>query len=325
MSHDRTGPGITAVSCAFPRATRSLDELDERGLLESRPGMLREFGFEHVHVAEHESAFELAVEAAGRLLEEQAVDPESVGLIIYAGTPGTVAFARADALPEDGSPFRTTDRFKYPAARLQYELGLVRAAVIGLDQLACTSLFAAVRLARAVCLAEECERVLCVASEFFPADAGREAIFNCTSDAAVALLVEHTSTRNLIRSSVQVSKGYYWDCDDRRNEIVASYFPTSRHVMLAAIEQAGWTPADVDWVLPHNVSVRSWEILMGIMRLPNARLRLDNVARHGHTLAGDNFITLRDATADGSLAVGDRLLLFSYGFGAHWTALTLEV
>lgn len=329
MSTDRTGPGITAVACAFPRAIRSLDELHERGQLRSRPEVLRDFGFETVHVAERESAFDLAVEAAGRLIDEQAIDPDSVDLLVYAGTPGTVAFATANALPEDGSPFRTTERFKYPATRLQYELGLGRAAVIGVDQLACTSLFAAVRLARAVCIAEGCERVLCVASEFFPADAGREAIFNCTSDAAVALLIERTCTRNLIRSSVHVSKGYYWDCDALRNEIVASYFPTSRHVILRAIEEAGWTPADVDWVLPHNVSVRSWRILTGLVQLPNARLWLDNVARHGHTLAGDNFITLRDAMAGESMAgesvaAGDRLLLFSYGFGAHWAALTLE-
>ena len=45
----------------------------------------------------------------------------------------------------------------------------------------------------------------------------------------------------------------------------------------------------------------------------------------GHTLAGDNFINLRDAVCDGSVRPGDRLLLFSYGYGAHWTALALEV
>jgi 3-hydroxy-3-methylglutaryl CoA synthase len=48
------------------------------------------------------------------------------------------------------------------------------------------------------------------------------------------------------------------------------------------------------------------------------------VARIGHTLAGDNFINLRDAIDDRSVRPGDRVLLFSYGYGAHWTALALE-
>ena len=324
MSDRQASPGISAISFAFPRASRSVEELGEQGLLESRPELLREFGFDRVYVAEEETAFGLAAEAAEHLLRERSIEPESIDLLLYAGTPGTLAFAPGAEIPTHGAAFRTTDRFKYPATRLQHELGLSRAAVIGVEQLACTSLFGAIRLARAVCIADGVDRVLCVASEFFPADAGREAIFNCTSDACVALLVERQATRNRIRSAVHVSKGYYWDCDARSNEIVASYFPTSRHVMLRAIEEAGWTPSDIDWILPHNVSVRSWEILSGLVRLPNARLRLENIPRHGHTLAGDNFITLHDALRAGAIEEGDRLLLFSYGYGAHWAALTLE-
>ena len=44
----------------------------------------------------------------------------------------------------------------------------------------------------------------------------------------------------------------------------------------------------------------------------------------GHTLAGDNFINLRDALDSGTISPGDRLLLFAYGFGAHWTSLAVE-
>ena len=57
-----------------------------------------------------------------------------------------------------------------------------------------------------------------------------------------------------------------------RDEIVASYFPTARHVIGRTIREAGWSAADVDWVIPHNVSRRSWEILMGLVAFPRARL-----------------------------------------------------
>lgn len=85
-----------------------------------------------------------------------------------------------------------------------------------------------------------------------------------------------------------------------------------------------WRAEDVQWVIPHNVSLRSWQILLGLLGLPNARLWSRNIARDGHTLAGDNFINLRDATMEGAIQPGERLLLFSYGYGAHWTALALE-
>jgi 3-oxoacyl-[acyl-carrier-protein] synthase III len=77
-------------------------------------------------------------------------------------------------------------------------------------------------------------------------------------------------------------------------------------------------------VIPHNVSLRSWDILLALTGLGGARIWSQNLARDGHTLAGDNFINLCDALESGAVAEGDRLLLFSYGYGAHWTALALE-
>jgi 3-oxoacyl-[acyl-carrier-protein] synthase-3 len=163
-----------------------------------------------------------------------------------------------------------------------------------------------------------------VSSDFFPVNAGREAIFNCTSDAACAVLIERNGERNRLVSATTVTKGYYWDVDALRDEIVASYFPTARHVMLKTIADAGWAPGDVDWIIPHNVSMRSWQILSGLIRLPKARLFTDNIARHGHTLAGDNFINYRDAIDGGCIKQGQRVVLFAYGFGAQWTGVAVE-
>ena len=316
-------PGIRGVSYALPAQRRSLSELQALGQLESDPALLERFGFSHVYVADEETPYSLALAAATALLHEHSVAPASIDALLYCGTP-SVAFAPAGSAADAASYISTTRRFQYPATRLQYDLGLECASTVALDQLACTSLFAAVRLARALIATEEARRVLCVSSEFFPACAGREAIYNCTSDAACAVLVESSAARNRILASAQITKGYYWDCDALRNEIVASYFPTAKHVIAETLRRAGWRPDDVTWVIPHNVSVRSWEILLGLAGIPRERLWCRNVARIGHTLAGDNFINLRDAIDDGSVHPGDRLLLFSYGYGAHWTALALE-
>ena len=238
-----------------------------------------------------------------------------------------MAFAAASEADAGAASLCTTDRFRYPATRLQHELGLECAAVLALDQLACTTLFGAVRVARAMMESEGIARALCVASEFFPAHAGREALYNCTSDAACALLLERsddTEARNRIVGSATITKGYYWDAAAMREEVVASYFPTAVHAIGRVLADAGWCADDVDWVIPHNVSARSWDVLLRLARLPNAKLWARNIALRGHSLAGDNFINLRDAIEAGDLRAGQRALLFSYGYGAHWTALAVE-
>jgi len=319
----RVSVGITGIAYAFPEHRRSLSELARRGQLQSAPEQLEAFGFSNVYVAECETPYSLALEAAAAVMTDSGVAASDIDVLLYCGTP-SLAFTPGGSASDAVAHVATTRRFRYPATRLQFDLGLERASTVAVDQLACTSLFAAVRIARSLCAVGEARRVLCVSSEFFPEDAGREAIFNCTSDAACALVVEAGGDRNRIVSSAQVTKGYYWDCDAMRNEIVASYFPTARHVIGEALRAANWAATDVSLVLPHNVSARSWDILLGLTGIPRERLWDRNIARVGHTLAGDNFINLRDALDEGSVHPGDRLLLFSYGYGAHWTALTLE-
>jgi 3-oxoacyl-[acyl-carrier-protein] synthase-3 len=314
---------IAAISYAFASETRSVRELADAGALTSDAAVLEGFGFGSVHVGVRETPYDLALRAASRLLEERGVDPESVGLLVYGGAPAA-AFAPGGRPCADSGVLTTTARFRYPATRLQYDLGLVNASVLGVDSLACTTLFGAIRVARAIVATEGVTRVLCVAAEFYPADAGREALYNCTSDAACAILVERGDGPNRIVAAQQVTKGYYWDCDASRDEIVASYFPTAAHCIDTVLDRAGWAPDDVRLVLPHNVSLRSWRILLGLRPLANARLWCDNIARRGHTLAGDNFINLRDALDGGDARPGDAMLLFSYGYGAHWTALAVE-
>src|SRR5204862_5220767 len=120
------------------------------------------------------------------------------------------------------------ERFASPASRLQCTLDLGNTSTIALDQLGCTTMFVAVRLARTLCLAESMDAVLCVTSDFAPNETGREEIFNCTSDAACAVLVQRGGDRGRIVGGAHGTKGYYWDAGRKRDEIIASYFPTAR-------------------------------------------------------------------------------------------------
>ena len=317
-------PSIAAVRYSFPGPRLSIRDLEARGLLESKAEVLEDFGFRHVHVRDGHPPYQHAVETCQRLLSEESLDPTSVDLLLWAGQGGAPAFASDPATVLCRASQRTSARFRFPATRLQHDLGLMRARVIGLDQLGCNGLFVAVQVAASLLATQGLERALCVGAEFFPVDAGREAVYNCASDAVVAVVVERDGTRNRIAGGAQVTKGFYWDPDQARQEMIAAYFPTALHVVRNALDRAGWAATEVDWVIPHNVSARSWEILQELLELPNARIWTRNIARRGHTISGDNFINLQDAVDAGHVRPGQRLVLFSFAYGAHWSALAVE-
>src|SRR4051812_18520777 len=86
---------IRGIAYVYATESRSVRELAARGMLESEPSVLEGFGFDRVHVAVEESPYALAHEAAARLLDEQRVDPGSVGLLVCGGTPSAMAFSSA--------------------------------------------------------------------------------------------------------------------------------------------------------------------------------------------------------------------------------------
>jgi 3-oxoacyl-[acyl-carrier-protein] synthase-3 len=138
------------------------------------------------------------------------------------------------------------------------------------------------------------------------------------------VLVSRDPEKNRVVDCYQVTKGYYWDAATLQNELVASYFPTARAVILDALRRANLAISDIDWIVPHNVSLRSWQILLGALGLPMEKLYAENIATKGHTIAADNLLNLKDMEDAGLLQRGQRLLLFSFGFGANWSTLILE-
>lgn len=292
-----------------------LEELAARGQLETPAGVLREFGFESAHISDVPGD-ELALLALQRLVTQYAIDPESIDALYFAG-----AIPQSHRVATGG---RLQD-FSYPVARLQYECGLTNATTAAVGQAGCTGLMAAIDFAVAQLHANhEWRRIVCVSADVLPPDARREIIVNVISDGACAVLVERDADRNRILATRRVSKGYYWDATERNNEIIAAYFPTARNVVRDILASLRLAPADVALVIPHNVSRRSWDILLPLIGLPADRLFADNIGRRGHVIAADNYINLKDATDAGRVRQGDRLLLFNFGFGAAWAATVLE-
>lgn len=306
--------GIRAISYALPPTTIDLATAAARGLLDSPASVLREFGFDRLHVSNC-PAHTLALDALRRLLAEAELEPDSIDALFFAGALPSSHFV------DDGSALAG---FNYPAAWLQFECGMTRAVAVGVSQGGCTGLMSAVAMAANHLRANpHATRVVCVSADVLPPNAKREIIYNMVSDGACALVVERGTPRNRIVAHQWITKGYYWNAAASRNEIVASYFPTARAIVDATLDGAGMAVTDIAAVIPHNVSLRSWQILLPMLGIPVDRLFAENIATKGHVIAADNFINLKDAETSGWIRPGDRLLLFNFGFGANWACMVL--
>ena len=307
--------GIRALAYRFGSRTVGLEDLAERGLLSSTPETLRGFGFDRVHLAE--PGEDLGRLAASDLLREHDVDPLEVdALIVFGGLPPDPV-----TVPEGEEP---TGLFRYPAGRLQQALGLARATAFGMGQQGCAAVLSALRVARSLLLAGDARNVLCVGIDVVPEGMRREVVYNVLSDGACAMLVSTPWERLRPVAFAQITKGYYWDTPARRDEIVAAYFPTARNAIREAVAAAGLTLDDVALVVPDNVSRRSWEILLGLLGIPEERAFLGGSAVRGHAITADLVVNLHDAIGARRLPSEAPIALFTFGFGANWGAAVLR-
>lgn len=305
---------IAGIEYALPDRSVTLEALGAGGRLTSTVDALRSFGFDVAWVAGAERDT-LASRAVGRLLDRAGIDPATIDVLFYAGASPGVHAARETLL----------GGFSYPASKLQYDMGLGRARTIGISQTGCLGLMSSVSLGRSVLEADpSVRRVLCVSVDVLPEGSTREILYNVISDGACAVLLERGEGPNRIVAERQVTKGYYWDCEALGNEIVAAYFPTARAIIRDTLASTGLTADDIALVVPHNVSLRSWEILLQLTGLSRDRLFADNIPARGHVIAADTFMNLKDAGAARRLRPGDRALLFNFGFGATWACMVVE-
>ncbi|MFJ9815452.1 beta-ketoacyl-ACP synthase III [Streptomyces sp. NPDC101151] len=89
-----------------------------------------------------------------------------------------------------------------------------------------------------------------------------------------------------------------------------------------AAERSGWRLDDVDRFVAHQANARILEAVSDRLGIPAER-QLSNIARVGNTGAASIPLLLAEATAEGRLATGHRVLLTAFGGGLSWGAATL--
>ena len=90
-----------------------------------------------------------------------------------------------------------------------------------------------------------------------------------------------------------------------------------------ALDKAGLTPADVDWLVPHQANLRIITATAQKMQLPMDKVIL-TVADHGNTSAASIPLALSVADGEGRFAPGDVVVIEAIGGGMSWGSVVLR-
>ena len=274
------------------------------------------FRFHHV-CGEGETAYDLARAAVAALGD----DLGEIDAIVYA----TCIPANANL----GTPERfveTTDvkhLMDFPASRLQADLGLDRAFVVGLAQQACTSMLGSLRMAHGLLATDpSLSRILCVSADRFPPGARYEQAYSLISDGAAACVVSRERAAYRLLAAHQLTNGAMVVADD--DETVGSFFAYTHRLVSELVAKAGLRVADVDWVVPQNTDRKAWQILCRLLGIDPSRVSSESLPDVAHVISGDNIVNLSYLHDSGAVRPGDRLLLTMAGYGMNWQGVLLE-
>lgn len=88
------------------------------------------------------------------------------------------------------------------------------------------------------------------------------------------------------------------------------------------IESAGFTQADVDWLVPHQANLRIIQSMAKRMKLPMERVVL-TLAEHGNTSSASIPLALDHAIRNGDIKRGEKILFDAIGGGMAWGSALL--
>lgn len=87
-----------------------------------------------------------------------------------------------------------------------------------------------------------------------------------------------------------------------------------------ALERAGLTTADVDFVVPHQANLRIIDATVKMLGLPQSKC-IVNIAEYGNTSAASIPIALAEAVRDGLIKKDHVIVMVAFGGGLSWGAI----
>ncbi|MDF1717211.1 MAG: ketoacyl-ACP synthase III [Antarcticimicrobium sp.] len=296
----------------------SLDTSDE--WIRSRSGIERRH-----FAAEGETTSDLATYAAQAALADAGLEPGDLDAIILATSTADLTFPSAATMVQ---------------ARLEMTTGFAFDV-----QAVCAGFIYALSNANAMILSGQVKRVMVIGAETFSrimdwtdrstcvlfGDGAGALILEAQDGAGTAedrgiLAVDLNSDgryKDLLYVDGGVSTGTSGYLRMQGNQVFRHAVEKLAKTAETALERAGLTPGDVDWIVPHQANIR---IIRGTAK--KMGLSMDKVVvtvqDHGNTSAASIPLALSVGKARGQIKQGDLVVTEAIGGGLAWGAVVLR-
>lgn len=107
------------------------------------------------------------------------------------------------------------------------------------------------------------------------------------------------------------------------NEVFKFAIRVVDEASIAALDNAGLTPDDLDVLVPHQANIRIIQSAAKRLRMPMEKV-IVNIDKYGNTSAASIPIALEEAVRTGRVKNGDIALLVGFGAGLTWASCVIK-
>ena len=307
--------------------TRVVPKAELEALVQTSDEWIRSrSGIERRHfVAEGQTTSDLATLAAQAALSHAGLAPDDIDAIVLATSTADLTFPSA-------------------ATMVQGKLGMTQGFAFDV-QAVCAGFVYALSTANALIVSGQAKRVLVIGAETFSRLMDWEDRATCVlfGDGAGALVLEaqeatgtsadrgilstdlHSDGRfkDLLYVDGGVSTGTTGHLRMQGKEVFRHAVEKLAETAHAALDKAGLTGEDVDWIVPHQANIRIIEGTAKRMQVPMERVVV-TVQDHGNTSAASIPLALSVGVQRGQIKQGDLLVTEAIGGGLAWGAVVLR-
>ncbi len=313
-----TGSALPARVVTNAELAQSVETSDE--------WIVERTGIRTRHIAgEGETTATLATDAARAALDAAGLEPQDIDLIILA----------------TATPDQT-----FPAAATKVQAALGINDCVAFDVAAvCSGFLYAVTVADSMIRSGAANRALVIGSETFSRILDWQDRATCVlfgdGAGAIVLGAEESAdgARGILAAKLHADGRYnqllYVDGGPSTTQTVGKLRMKGQEVFRHAVvnlasvltevmAMAGFVPADIDWLVPHQANARILDATARKLKLPAERVVM-TVDRHANTSAASVPLALDVAMRDGRIKSGDLVVLEAMGGGFTWGACVLRL
>mgnify|MGYP000240459873 CR=1 FL=1 len=299
-------------------------DLAQRGVQTSDEWIVERTGIRARHFAAPDvTASDLGLEAARNALQAANLQPTDIDLIIVATSTPDMVFPSA-------------------ACILQHKLGAHGCPAFDV-QAVCSGFVYALSVADAMIRAGSARRALVVGAEIFSRILDFNDRTTCVlfGDGAGAVVLEASDEPGILATDLHAD-GQYVDILCVPGSVAGGQV-TGRPLLQmdgqavfklavsvldkaarSALEKAGLTDADIDWLIPHQANIRIMQSTARKLKLPMDKV-IVTVHDHGNTSAASIPLALDYGVRSGQVQPGQNVLLEGVGGGFTWGAVLVKM